>query len=436
MPRLFISYSRMDETFARRLATSLSQMGADIWIDLQNIPAGMKWSSAIQQGLDICDAMILIISPSSMASPNVEDEWQDYRDRNKVIVPVLYQPANVHYQLRRIQHINFHSQAYDLALSQLHAELWRNRIQLNPPPNVATQPIPRSAVGAQYIAPLPAAPVAPPSLPARPAPRRGGSNWLTLGCVGLVVAGVLLAGGAFLVSGGDFFGMLNGTPNLRQTATATVTATPLVTSTLAAQQGTVVVREFSANLRYGPGVEYQQAPGDALRGEVYPVVAFARSSDNVDWYLIRHPLLNEVWISGRLVTLQPSGFNVPPAVTVPPLPSSVTPTPSPTTAATSAPLFTATPGAASYINACNLLVSGQTCPLPISNTIYRRLEVRVDGYPGAAPFIELLDSVNNVLTSSSNSLVAAIEPGRNYTVQVSDAGGGTGTLTINVTLSP
>ena len=35
MARLFISYSRADEAFARQLARSLSDLGADIWIDVE-----------------------------------------------------------------------------------------------------------------------------------------------------------------------------------------------------------------------------------------------------------------------------------------------------------------------------------------------------------------------------------------------------------------
>lgn len=32
MPKIFISYSRTDESFARKLATNLQKLGADIWI--------------------------------------------------------------------------------------------------------------------------------------------------------------------------------------------------------------------------------------------------------------------------------------------------------------------------------------------------------------------------------------------------------------------
>src|SRR5262245_58227367 len=55
MARIFISYSRKDEAFSRRLAASLSQLGADVWIDVEDIPSGMKWSRAIQEGLDVSD---------------------------------------------------------------------------------------------------------------------------------------------------------------------------------------------------------------------------------------------------------------------------------------------------------------------------------------------------------------------------------------------
>ena len=132
MPKIFISYSRNDEDFARQLATSLSDMGADIWIDIEDIPAGMKWSSAIQQGLDNGDLLIVIISPDSMNSRNVEDEWQYYLDNGKPVIPVLLHPTKIHFQLSRIQYIDFKEQPYPLALRHLYVELKRKGVKLNP----------------------------------------------------------------------------------------------------------------------------------------------------------------------------------------------------------------------------------------------------------------------------------------------------------------
>ncbi len=121
--KLFVSYSRQDVEFAKTLANDLSQAGFDIWIDLDDIPAGRKWSSAIQQGLDAAQIMILIISPDSMASTNVEDEWQYFLDERKLIVPVRLKPAKIHFQLKRLQFVDFHEKQYQAAYSDLCAKL-------------------------------------------------------------------------------------------------------------------------------------------------------------------------------------------------------------------------------------------------------------------------------------------------------------------------
>lgn len=172
MARIFISYSRKDEIFARQLATSLTASGADVWIDLEDIPAGMKWSSAIQEGLDQGDLMVVIISPDSMVSRNVEDEWQYYLDNGKPVIPVLLQPAKIHFQLARIQYIDFHKQPYGRALTQLYTEFRRKGVPLElapnvvekapvshmPPPSGATQPIQRpSLTPLAEAAPVPTA---------------------------------------------------------------------------------------------------------------------------------------------------------------------------------------------------------------------------------------------------------------------------------------
>lgn len=182
--KIFISYSRVDEAFARQLAGSLSAMGADVWIDVEDIPAGLKWSSAIQQGLDVCDALLVIISPESMASNNVEDEWQYFLDQKRPVFPIQYRPAKTHFQLSRIQYVDFARQSYEQAILQLNAELRRRAI--------VVQPI----LGAE--APRPQPPLSTTTQPiAAPAPAHSRTPLLLgIGAAGLVAA-ALMASGVF-----------------------------------------------------------------------------------------------------------------------------------------------------------------------------------------------------------------------------------------------
>ena len=171
MSSVFISYSRKDERFARQLATALSNRGFDVWIDVEDIPAGMKWSSAIQQGLDTADAMVVVISPDSMASNNVEDEWQYFLDQKKSVFPVLLRSAKIHFQLSRIQYIDFQSQDFTVAFADLESELLKKGITPGGPP---------SSGGVRGMGDLP--------------PKRGIPWWVwAAAALGLVVV-ILLAG--------------------------------------------------------------------------------------------------------------------------------------------------------------------------------------------------------------------------------------------------
>jgi hypothetical protein len=122
--KVFISYSSNDREFALKLTDSLIKLGVDIWIDRKSIRAGTNWGNEIWEALKISEIMILIISPSSMASKNVEDEWQYFRDKNKPIIPIQFQPVtDVHFQLNRKNYINFYKLTYETAFEELRREL-------------------------------------------------------------------------------------------------------------------------------------------------------------------------------------------------------------------------------------------------------------------------------------------------------------------------
>ncbi len=140
MTQIFISYSRSDKDFAQKLADTLTDGGVDVFLDVQGIGAGEKWSTAIQRALDAADVMLLIVSPASMESVNVEDEWQYFSDSKKPIIPLLWLPAKLHFQLNRMQYVNFNGVPFDAAIKGLFAELGKKGVQVKSAPPQPPQP--------------------------------------------------------------------------------------------------------------------------------------------------------------------------------------------------------------------------------------------------------------------------------------------------------
>ena len=68
MADVFISYSRKDIDFARRLVDALKNAGQEAWIDWQGIPYSADWWREICAGIDAADTFLFIISPHSLAS--------------------------------------------------------------------------------------------------------------------------------------------------------------------------------------------------------------------------------------------------------------------------------------------------------------------------------------------------------------------------------
>jgi hypothetical protein len=76
MSKIFISHSSKDKKFARKLAKSLSVFGFPPWLDELEIHVGDSIVQKVQQGLEDCDFMVLVLSKNSVKSKWVENEWQ------------------------------------------------------------------------------------------------------------------------------------------------------------------------------------------------------------------------------------------------------------------------------------------------------------------------------------------------------------------------
>ncbi|RMF78501.1 MAG: TIR domain-containing protein, partial [Chloroflexi bacterium] len=90
MTDVFISYSRKDTEFVRRLHGVLSQLGRDVWVDWEDIPRGVDWLNEIHAAIEAADTFILVISPDALASEICNDEIYHAFAHNKRIIPIIH----------------------------------------------------------------------------------------------------------------------------------------------------------------------------------------------------------------------------------------------------------------------------------------------------------------------------------------------------------
>jgi WD40 repeat protein len=87
---VFISYSRKDKEFVRKLNDSLDSSGVDAWVDWEGIPLSSDWMEEITRAIESVDAFLFVISPDSLASKVCMQELELGLKYNKKLVPILY----------------------------------------------------------------------------------------------------------------------------------------------------------------------------------------------------------------------------------------------------------------------------------------------------------------------------------------------------------
>lgn len=111
-PQIFISYSHKDSEFATQLAKDLERSGYDAWLDRTDIRTGSRWDDEIVKGLNSSQVFLVILSDAATSSQNVKDEIGYAIDHGKQIVPLLLEPCEIPFRLRRIQYVDFTSTRY------------------------------------------------------------------------------------------------------------------------------------------------------------------------------------------------------------------------------------------------------------------------------------------------------------------------------------
>lgn len=115
---VFVSYSRRDYVTVYAIVRELSNHGVDIWIDQDNLNAGVRWDDKLQHAIENASHILLMMSRNSMESQNVRDEFSFAIGEGKEIIIALIDEVKLPLRLHRFQYIDLRSN-YDKAFETL-----------------------------------------------------------------------------------------------------------------------------------------------------------------------------------------------------------------------------------------------------------------------------------------------------------------------------
>lgn len=97
---VMISYSRTDSAFVDRLQRDLEKQGLATWIDRREISGAPKssretYDREIRNAIDSARVVLVVISPASVESRWVRQEYTYALQRGKRVIPVLHYGSNI-----------------------------------------------------------------------------------------------------------------------------------------------------------------------------------------------------------------------------------------------------------------------------------------------------------------------------------------------------
>ena len=108
MADIFISYSRKDKDFVRRLDEALKSRGREAWVDWEDILPSEEFMQVIFGAIEGADTFVCVLSPDSIASAVCGREVAHAAAHNKRIVPIVARDVDattVSLQLARLNWI-------------------------------------------------------------------------------------------------------------------------------------------------------------------------------------------------------------------------------------------------------------------------------------------------------------------------------------------
>jgi hypothetical protein len=128
--KIFVSYSRREIGFVDDLVRNLEEKKYQVWLDYRSLVPGSPWEGQIFKGIDEADVILLVVSKESLASKNVDVEWQAVlkknetasEDKKKRIILVIFEAVDLPPQLESYEWVDFRGD-YKAGLNELFSQL-------------------------------------------------------------------------------------------------------------------------------------------------------------------------------------------------------------------------------------------------------------------------------------------------------------------------
>ncbi len=108
---VFISHSSADNNISEQMYNALESRGVGCWMDRFDIVPGIPYARAIMNGIEKCDAFVVLLSSSSVRSDDVLNEIDNAHALKKQLIPVFLEevelPKDFSYYLNRWQWITY-----------------------------------------------------------------------------------------------------------------------------------------------------------------------------------------------------------------------------------------------------------------------------------------------------------------------------------------
>jgi WD40 repeat protein len=114
--RIFISYGRKDaQLLAGKIASDLTGLGHDVWIDKHQIKSGCSWEEQIEEAILSHDIFISLLTPYAVRRPDgvCLDEISMARFHNRKIVPVMVVNCRPPLSIYRLDWVDFQEWTLD-----------------------------------------------------------------------------------------------------------------------------------------------------------------------------------------------------------------------------------------------------------------------------------------------------------------------------------